>query len=273
MTDLKNLTKSSGFNQADSENTLFDDFRLRLRLMKLMLRAILKRKKGVSKYLSDIKKFTNAGGKITHIHPVLNEYSDQAGTATGHYFHQDLLVASLIHDKQPARHIDVGSRIDGFVAHVASFRTVEVLDFRPLTSCGHERIKFMQADMMALDSKFHEITDSLSCLHALEHFGLGRYGDPINPAGHLTGFLNLHKMLKIDGTLYISFPIGSHSVHFNAHRIFNPNEILEWSKGLFKLERLDFVDDRGNLHQKQSIDQVPDLQYGCGIYTLKKLSA
>jgi hypothetical protein len=29
--------------------------------------------------------------------------------------------------------------------------------------------------------------DSLSCLHALEHFGLGRYGDPIDPRGHEKG--------------------------------------------------------------------------------------
>jgi hypothetical protein len=203
----------------------------------------------------------------------MNEYKDQAGTATGHYFHQDLLVASLIHDAQPNRHIDVGSRIDGFVAHVAAFRTIEVIDFRPLASCGHERIKFMQADLMSLDRQLHEITDSLSCLHALEHFGLGRYGDPINPDGHLTGFNNLHKMLKNKGRLYISFPIGANSVHFNAHRIFAPREILKWSNGLFKLDRFDYVDDQGDLHQNQSLDNVPSLNYGCGIYTLTKVAS
>ena len=270
MIDNLNSAKYAGSSLNNIKATFQNS--LRLRLTNLMLRAILKRKKGVSKFLSDIRKFTDAGGEITHIYPILNEYLDQAGTATGHYFHQDLLVASLIHENQPTRHIDVGSRIDGFVAHVAAFRTIEVLDFRPLTSCGHDQIKFMQADMMALDSKFYEITDSLSCLHALEHFGLGRYGDPINPTGHLIGFRNLHKMLKVGGILYISFPIGQHSVHFNAHRVFNPNEILEWSNGLFTLERFDFVDDRGDLYQKQLIDKVPGLHYGCGIYTLIKTS-
>lgn len=257
----------------NSQISLTQKLRLRFKLLKVFLRAGMRNRQDVNKYFSDIRKFTDAGGVVTHIYPIINEYKDQAGTATGHYFHQDLLVASLIHDAHPERHIDVGSRIDGFVAHVAAFRTIEVIDFRPLASCGHERIKFMQADLMSLDRQLYEITDSLSCLHALEHFGLGRYGDPINPSGHLTGFNNLHKMLKNEGRLYISVPIGENSVHFNAHRVFDPREILKWSNGLFKLERFDFVDDSGNLHQRQSLDSVPKLTYGCGIYTLIKVTS
>lgn len=257
----------------NSPSSLTQKIRLRFKLLKVFLRAGLLNRQDVNKYFSDIRKFDLAGGVVTHIYPIMNEYKDQAGTATGHYFHQDLLVASLIHDAQPERHIDVGSRIDGFVAHVAAFRTIEVIDFRPLASCGHERIKFMQADLMSLDRQLHEITDSLSCLHALEHFGLGRYGDPINPDGHLTGFNNLHKMLKNEGWLYISFPIGENSVHFNAHRVFDPREILKWSNGLFKLERFDYVDDHGDLYQNQSLVNVPNLFYGCGIYTMTKLTS
>ncbi len=254
-----------------SPDSLRQKIRHRFKLLKTFLRAGLVNIEDVYKYFSDIHKFRKAGGVVTHIFPIMNEYKDQAGTATGHYFHQDLLVASLIHDAQPVRHIDVGSRIDGFVAHVAAFRMIEVIDFRPLASCGHERIKFMQADLMSLDKQLHEITDSLSCLHALEHFGLGRYGDPINPVGHLTGFNNLYKMLKKEGRLYISFPIGMNSVHFNAHRVFEPHEILKWSKSLFKLERFDYVDDHGDLYQNQSHDDVPSLNYGCGIFTLRKV--
>lgn len=244
---------------------------LRIRLFAIFLRSGLRKKHDALKYLSDMRKFTQAGGVVTHLYPILNEYKEQAGTATGHYFHQDLLVASLIHESNPERHIDVGSRIDGFVAHVAAFRAIEVLDFRPLTSCGHKQIKFMQADLMSIDKHLYEITDSLSCLHALEHFGLGRYGDPVNPDGHMKGFINLHKMLKHGGKLYISFPIGVNSVYFNAHRVFEPREILSWSNGLFTLERFDYVDDQGDLHQNQSLENVPSFNYGCGIYTMKKL--
>src|ERR1700687_2885292 len=79
-------------------------------------------------YRAQCRQFRKLGGTITHSYPILTDYDAAAGSASGHYFHQDLLVASFIHDKKPARHIDIGSRIDGFVAHVASFRNIEVMD-------------------------------------------------------------------------------------------------------------------------------------------------
>jgi hypothetical protein len=225
----------------------------------------------LSKYLKDRSAFLRAGGVIDRNYPILDDYKKQAGTATGHYFHQDLLVASLISKANPERHIDVGSRIEGFVAHVASYRKIEVFDIRPLRIVGHEQIKFVQGDLMQLDDSLIEICDSLSCLHALEHFGLGRYGDPVDPRGHLKGFSSLHRMLKMNGLLYISFPIGESGVHFNAHRIFCPTEILEWSKNKFEMVRFDYVNDLGDLHCDVEIAAVPKLEYGCGVYTLKKI--
>jgi hypothetical protein len=124
---------------------------------------------------------------------------------------------------------------------------------------------------MSLDSSLIEICDSLSCLHALEHFGLGRYGDPIDPLGHIRGFNNLNKMLKSGGTLYISFPIGKPGVYFNAHRVFDSMDILKWIQGLFELVRFDYVDDLGSLHTRAMLP-VHRLSYGCGIYTLKKIN-
>ena len=79
-------------------------------------------------------------------------------------------------------------------------------------------------------------------------------------------------MLKPGGMLYISFPVGEKGVHFNAHRVFDPKEILWWSSNKFSLERIDFVDDAGDLHKNIAIDQAPRSEYGCGIYTLKKLA-
>ena len=161
-----------------------------------------------ARYLREYFAFKQAGGKVDKLFPIYSDYREQAGTATGHYFHQDLLIASYIQKSNPVCHIDVGSRVDGFVAHVASFRAIEVIDVRTLKNTGHENIKFRQMDMMNPNAVQVDICDSLSCLHAIEHFGLGRYGDPIDPNGHLIGFRNLLKMLKSGGTLYISFPIG-----------------------------------------------------------------
>lgn len=54
-------------------------------------------------------------------YPIVDEFFSSAGTASGHYFHQDLLVANLVYKHKPDLHLDVGSRIDGFIAHLLSF--------------------------------------------------------------------------------------------------------------------------------------------------------
>jgi len=225
-------------------------------------------------YRVQLRRFRKLGGTITHWYPYLADYDAEAGSASGHYFHQDLLVASFIHAKNPARHIDIGSRIDGFVAHVASFRSIEVMDIRTLADIGHPNISFINADLMDEQRTQSDVTDSVSCLHAIEHFGLGRYGDRLDPEGHLAAFKNIIRMLRPGGTLYISVPIGrANEVHFNAHRVFHPRDILGWPVGQnrLKLERFDFVDDRGSLHKDVDVKAVDlDVTYGCGIYTFEK---
>lgn len=229
-----------------------------------------RRLRKIRKFLLDRQQFVAAGGQIDLDRPMLEDLSDQAGAASGHYFHQDLLVATKINERNPEKHVDVGSRIDGFVAHVASFRDIEVFDIRPLAKTPHIRMKFIQGDLMAPNGVPHDYCDSLSCLHALEHFGLGRYGDPIDPQGHIQGFKNLTKLLKPRGTLYISFPIGRNEIQFNAHRIFSPTEILTWTKDLFDLLEFHYVDDAGDLHLNANPNSTPQLSYGCGIYIFQK---
>jgi hypothetical protein len=235
----------------------------------------LTRVRFIPRYLAQYFRFKRSGGLITHRYPVLADYHTQAGTARGHYFHQDLLVASLIHHNRPVRHIDIGSRVDGFVAHVAAFRKIEVMDVRKLDDTGHENISFLQADLMDKENAPENIADSVSCLHTIEHFGLGRYGDPIDPNGHIKGFNNLLRMLEHEGILYISFPIGKeNAVHFNAHRVFHPTDILSWPHDGNQLEllRFDYVDDDGILHQNVDLrTQVLNVNHSCGIYTFRKL--
>lgn len=226
------------------------------------------------RFLRNLAEFRRFGGRVTNFYPILDDFKDGAGTASGHYFHQDLFVASLIAANNPRRHIDVGSRIDGFVAHVASFREIEILDVRSLGEIGHPQITFIQRDLMVAEPGSGEITDSLSCLHTIEHFGLGRYGDRIDPHGHLKGFQNLVDMLEPGGLLYISFPIGNRdSVYFNAHRVFHPTSILKWPlrDGPLELKQFSFVDDSGDFHRNVPLDaSLPELLYGCGIYTFCK---
>ena len=224
-------------------------------------------------YFSDSKKFKKAGGQIANYVPILSDKSEQAGSARGHYFHQDLLVASLIFENQPKRHVDVGSSITGFVAHVASYRKIEVMDIRPLRPTGHQNIVFFQADLMSENGELDGISDSVSCLHTIEHFGLGRYGDSIDPDGYLKGFRNLVNMVQDGGRFYISFPISqSTKVWFNAQRYFHPRAIFSWPGAeRLELQRFDYVDDAGDLHSSFPVqEEIPPVQQGCGIYTFRK---
>lgn len=111
-------------------------------------------------------------------YPCLQDSKANAGSAAGHYFHQDFLVAQRIFRDNPVRHIDIGSRIDGFVAHVATFRPLEIIDIRPMTDIHN--VTMLQMDIVNPIVPCTPITDSLSSLHVVEHFGLGRYGDPID---------------------------------------------------------------------------------------------
>ena len=207
--------------------------------------------------------------------PILTEAGDAGGTASGHYFHQDLLVARLIHEANPRRHIDVGSRVDGFVAHVAAFREVEVLDIRPVPGVPH-RIRFHQVDLMSpLPEEWRGCCDSLSCLHALEHFGLGRYGDPIDPFGHEKALQHLATMLEPGGRLYLSVPIGIQRVEFNAHRVFAVPTILALLGKDFAVEGFHHVDDAGDLHSdtdwgSSAAAKSFGYHWGCGIFVARK---
>ena len=206
--------------------------------------------------------------------PCLGDRADQSGMAKGHYFFQDLYVARKIFERNPARHVDVGSRVDGFAAHVASFRTIEIFDIRPL-QVNIPTLIFRQANLMELHEELHACCDSLSCLHAIEHFGLGRYSDPIDLYGHVKGFESLSRIVKSGGMLYLSVPIGPERIDFNACRVFNLQTIQGLAESSFALESFSFVDDAGNFHENVALS--PELikencgcDYGCGIFEFRK---
>jgi SAM-dependent methyltransferase len=209
--------------------------------------------------------------------PCLDEYNEESGNASGHYFHQDLYVAQEIFKTNPAKHVDIGSRVDGFIAHLAAFREVEVFDIRPANN-QIQNIIFKQEDLMQLAPCFENYTDSISCLHAIEHFGLGRYGDPLDPDGYVKGLDSIHRMLRKGGTFYFSTPIGPQRIEFNAHRVFSVRYLLDLLSTRYEIQSFSYVHDDGNLYtpprmEDLDIDENFKCNYGCGIFTLIKKKA
>jgi len=209
------------------------------------------------------------------MYPCLQDRNEGAGTDSGHYFHQDLLVAGKIFKKNPQRHVDIGSRLDGFVAHVATFREIEVLDIREVRS-RIQNVTFRRMDLMDRDSRLINYCDSVSCLHALEHFGLGRYGDRLDINGHLIGWKNIHQLLIKGGTFYLSVPIGKQRIEFNAHRVFSLEYLVNLCQGLYTIGSFSYVDDAGDLVLNapltpENIASNFNCHYGCGIFELTKI--
>lgn len=222
-------------------------------------------------FFKDLFKFIKLGGKFDRILPIFGEHKLNSGNLMPHYFYQDLIVANYIFTKNPAKHVDIGSRVDGFIANVASFREVEIFDIRE-NDINFKNIKFNKIDILKINKTYFNYADSLSCLHVIEHFGLGRYGDEIDPQAHIIAFRKILQILKSSGILYISFPICTNGkIFFNMERRFDPNEIFEWSKD-FDLIKFDFIDDQEQIFLNYDLKKINDkkIENGCGIYTLIK---
>ena len=189
------------------------------------LRVMFRSLRGMPRFVRDLIHFRSGYVGRLKLLPCLHDWYEEGGTTKNEYFWQDLLVARMIFAAKPEKHVDIGSRVDGFVAHVASFRDIEVFDVRPITT-KIPGVIFKQADFMSPIGQV-AYCDSLSCLHALEHFGLGRYGDPVDPGGADRGFANMASLLKERGVFYLSVPIGIERVEFNANRVFDPRHIIK----------------------------------------------
>jgi len=207
--------------------------------------------------------------RFRNLYPRLNDRFAGAGVASGHYFHQDVWAARRVFDAAPSEHVDVGSRVDGFVAHLLTFRAVTVIDLRPLDG-GDSRLRFLQADIRSLPQPDRSV-ESLSCLHAIEHVGLGRYGDGIDPRGHIKAMRELQRVVADGGRLYFSAPIGWERLEFNAHRILAPKTIL---KAFDELALLEFsaVDDEGRLIERAEVSEFENATYACGLFLFERPS-
>ena len=78
------------------------------------LRAFAQFRRNVSRFETSVNGSSARDFEFGKAHPCLEDRKSAGGSARGHYFHQDLLVAQKIFEAKPERHLDVGSRIDGW---------------------------------------------------------------------------------------------------------------------------------------------------------------
>lgn len=185
-----------------------------------------------------------------------------------HYVYHTAWAARIIKQLNPDVHIDIGSCLR-FVSTLSAFVPVRFYDYRP-AELYLDNLKCGSADLTRLPFASGSIT-SLSCMHVVEHIGLGRYGDFLDVDGDLNAIEELKRVVAVGGYLLFVVPIGKAKIIFNAHRIYSYDQVMSYFNSLELIEFTLIPDqsDKGlivNATREDSDSQ----SYGCGCFMFKK---
>lgn len=141
------------------------------------------------------------------------------------YYYQDAWAFEKIVQARPARHVDIGSH-HKFVALLSKVVPVTMVDIRP-PSLPLDSLQFEPGSITALPFADASLA-SVSSLCVIEHIGLGRYGDELDPAGTERAMRELQRVVVPGGNLYVSVPLHNENrTYFNAHRTFTEPYLQE----------------------------------------------
>lgn len=189
-----------------------------------------------------------------------------------HYIYHPAWAVRIIKKLNPVIHYDISSALS-FSSILSAFLPVKFFDYRP-AKLELSNLSSNSSDLTKLSFDDNSII-SLSCMHTVEHIGLGRYGDELDFDGDLKAMKELARVLKAGGCLLFVTPIGNiNRIQFNAHRIYNKNYIITiFNK--FGLQLVEFVlipeDSKdGGLVYNASEELLKKQSYACGCFWFTK---
>ena len=182
------------------------------------------------------------------------------------YLYQQIWVFNEVLKNKPKNHHDISSTYQ-MSCYLASITNAVFLDLRPIKA-DIKNLKIEKGSIENLPYKDDSL-ESVSCLHVVEHIGLGRYGDELNVNGDKIACKELARVLRPGGKLYFSTPIGRERICYNAHRVFNPNTILRYFNDL-DLINFSIVDDDGKLRKNVEIKDFRENEYSLGMFEFTK---
>ncbi len=220
---------------------------------------------GYLRYLADWRRYARLPGaeaiRLMDSYPQVHDRTETI-EIDPHYFYGNGWAMRRIISAAPQWHVDIGSQ-SMFVNLLGATIPVVFVDYRPLAR-PLTGLRCLAGNIVALPFTNSSI-GSLSCLHVIEHIGLGRYGDPLDPDGTRKAARELSRVLAPGGNLFLVTPVGRQRVCFNAHRIHTPETIREYFSDLELLE-FSGVDDDSRFVERVDMAVFSDSYYACGMF-------
>lgn len=183
-----------------------------------------------------------------------------------HNFFQEPWLFEHVMKARPESHVDVGSTYT-LCGYLSKIVPTTFIDIRPIDT-HQKNLTVMAGDVLHLPLADNSVS-SLSSLHVIEHIGLGRYGDAINPRGMEDACKELSRVLKPGGHLYVTTPIGFDRLCFNSHRVTSVERLKRYFANL-RLESFSFVDDGGVFHENVDPSDAAGQYYSLGLFIFTK---
>ncbi len=242
-----------------------------IRVAKNVLIKFPKRVVRFFEFLSEYFRFKSKNNSrfnidFKNIYPCLNDKINST-PFDQHYIYHPAWAARILATTKPDFHADFSS-ILSFSTVISAFIPVKFYDYRPA-----------QLNLLNFESGFADLTQlpfednlfpSVSCMHTIEHVGLGRYGDTLDANGDIKAIIELKRITKPDGDILFVTPVGKQKIEFNAHRIYSFESVIE----LFfdcRLINFSLIPDAGGLINNADPKLVEQQNYGCGCFWFKKI--
>lgn len=225
-------------------------------------------------FLKDYRIFKQLAGDSSRFPVHWQNRSPRLGEKTGatdfdrHYIYHTAWAARTLKKINPDYHVDISSTLY-FCAIASAFVPIRYYEYRP-PDLSLPNLDVAHADLLHLPFADHTVA-SLSCLHVIEHVGLGRYGDLLDPEGDMKAIRELQRVVAPGGSLLVVVPVGRPMLHFNAHRVYRYDQFRTYFKQM-KLKEFVFISERGGPLMVNAAPQATEQEaYGCGCFWFTKL--
>jgi hypothetical protein len=202
-------------------------------------------------------------------YPLMGEKKTKKTSFDRHYVYHTSWAARVLARTKPHKHVDISSSLY-FAAIISAFIPTKFYDFRP-PNLKLSGLTVGHADLLSLPFPSNSVP-SISCMHVVEHIGLGRYGDPIAPQGDLQAIRELIRVTALGGDLLFVVPVGKRRLMFNAHRIYSYDDIIDYFSELALVEFALIPDDEkeGALLDSAQREFIDRQRYSCGCFWFRK---